>query len=64
MQKLTDLRFIIGLFFSLCGLILLLSYFIAAESNHPELNLYAGGIMLVFGLVMLLLFYKGDAENA
>ena len=64
MKKFTDLRFIIGIFFSLSGLILLLSYFIAAESNHPELNLYAGGVMLVFGLVMLVLFYKGDAENA
>ncbi len=64
MQKFTDLRFIIGLFFSLSGLILLLCYFIAAESNHRELNLYAGGLMLVFGLVMLLLFYKGDVENA
>jgi uncharacterized membrane protein HdeD (DUF308 family) len=64
MEKLTDLRFIIGIFFSLTGVILLLSYFIAAESNHPKLNLYAGGIMLVFGLVMLLLFYKGDVENA
>ena len=64
MEKLTDLRFIIGIFFSLTGLILLLSYFIAAESNHPQLNLYAGGAMVVFGLVMILLFYKGDAENA
>ena len=64
MQKFTDLRFIIGLFFSLSGLILLLCYFTAPESNHPELNLYAGGLMLVFGLVMLVLFYKGDAENA
>ena len=64
MQKFTDLRFIIGLFFSLSGLILLLCYFTAAESNYPELNLYSGGLMLVFGLVMLLLFYKGDAENA
>lgn len=64
MKKLTDLRFIIGLFFSLSGLILLLTYFVAAESNHPILNLYAGGVMVIFGLVMLLLFYKGDAENA
>jgi len=64
MQKFTDLRFIIGLFFSLTGLILLVSYFMATESNHPVLNLYSGGVMLVFGLVMLVLFYKGDAENA
>jgi uncharacterized membrane protein HdeD (DUF308 family) len=64
MAKFTDLRFIIGIFFSLAGLILLLCYFVAAESNHPELNLYSGAMMLLFGLVMLLLFYKGDAENA
>ena len=64
MKKLTDLRFIIGLFFSLCGLILLLSYFITTQTNHPEMNLYSGGAMLLFGLVMLVLFYKGDAENA
>ena len=64
MKKLTDLRFIIGLFFSLTGLILLLTYFITVEINHPKLNLYAGGLMLLFGLVMLVLFYKGDAENA
>jgi hypothetical protein len=64
MEKLTDLRFIIGLFFSLSGLILLLCYFLSAQTNHPQMNLYAGGVMLLFGLVMLLLFYKGDAENA
>jgi uncharacterized membrane protein HdeD (DUF308 family) len=63
MEKLTDLRFIIGLFFSLCGLILLVSYLAAAESNHPELNLYSGSLMLVFGVVMLLFFYKGDRGN-
>jgi|GEM_PF-271786 len=64
MQKITDLRFVIGIFFTLCGLILLTCYFIATESNHPILNLYSGGLMLLFGLLMLLFFYKGDAENA
>jgi uncharacterized membrane protein HdeD (DUF308 family) len=64
MQKFTDLRFIIGIFFSLSGLILLLCYFFATETNHPVMNLYSGGLMLLFGLVMLLLFYKGDAADA
>jgi cytochrome c biogenesis protein CcdA len=64
MQKLTDLRFIIGIFFSLAALVLLFSYFTTEQSNHPQLNLYAGIAMLLFGLLMLLLFYKGDAENA
>ncbi len=64
MEKLTDLRLIIGLFFSLAGIILLINYFIEIEANHPELNLYSGFAMLVFGLLMLLFFYKGDKENA
>lgn len=64
MQKLTDLRFIIGMFFSLSGIILLLCYFTVSEGKHPQLNLYAGAAMLLFGLVMLVLFYKGDSENA
>lgn len=64
MQKLTDLRFVIGIFFSLCGLIVLLCYFMVAADKHPQLNLYAGAAMLLFGLTMLVLFYKGDAEDA
>jgi uncharacterized membrane protein HdeD (DUF308 family) len=64
MEKLTDLRLIIGLFFSLSGIILLANYFTGTEANHPELNLYSGIAMLVFGLLMLLFFYKGDKENA
>jgi len=63
MEKLTDLRLIIGIFFSLCGLILLLSYFAASGSKHPQLNLYSGAVMFLFGLVMLLFFYKGDKQN-
>ncbi len=64
MEKLTDLRFIIGLFFSLSGLVLLLTYFIVAQTNHPQMNLYAGSVMLLFGIVMLVLFYRGDAADA
>jgi len=64
MEKLTDLRFIIGLFFSITGIILLLNYFFVSGAQHPELNLYAGSAILVFGLLMLLLFYNGSKENA
>ncbi len=64
MEKLTDLRLIIGLFFSLSGIVLLLNYFAGIEAKHPELNLYSGSAMLVFGLLMLWFFYRGDKENA
>lgn len=64
MQKLTDLRFIIGLFFSLSGIVLLATYFAITQANHPQMNLYAGGVMLLFGLFMLLMFARGDAADA
>lgn len=64
MQKLTDLRFIIGLFFSLSGVVLLGTYFVIEQTNHPQMNLYAGGVMLVFGLFMLLMFARGNAADA
>ncbi|HRG87931.1 MAG TPA: hypothetical protein PLW44_02860 [Chitinophagales bacterium] len=64
MKKLTDLRFIIGTFFSLSGLIVLLCYFVTTQSKYPQMNLYSGAAMLLFGLLMLILFYKGDAEDA
>ncbi len=64
MEKLTDLRFIIGRFFSLSGIVLLVNYFAGIEAKHPELNLYSGSAMLVFGLPMLLFFFKGDKKDA
>lgn len=64
MEKLTDLRLIIGLFFSLSAIVLLVNYFVDAEAKHPELNLYSGIAMLAFGLLMLMFFYKGDKDNA
>jgi uncharacterized membrane protein HdeD (DUF308 family) len=64
MEKLTDLRLIIGLFFSLSGIILLVNYLADIDAKYPELNLYSGIAMLVFGLLMLLFFYKGDKDNA
>lgn len=64
MEKLTDLRFIIGLFFSLSGLVLLGTYLAIDQANHPQMNLYAGGVMLLFGLFMLVLFARGDAADA
>lgn len=55
MEKLNDLRFIIGLFFALVGLMLMilaftLSYEIASGKT---LNLFAGLAMMGFGGLML-----------
>jgi hypothetical protein len=52
----TDLRIPIGMFFTMTGIILLITAF-AGNSHAPlgpeDVNLYCGVSMLVFGSVML-----------
>ena len=48
-KKLNDLQFVIGLFFSVVSLILLLS------SITSKLNVYTGTGFLIFGLCMMLI---------
>jgi uncharacterized membrane protein HdeD (DUF308 family) len=61
MQRLDDLRFIIGLFFTFTGgLLVLLAFLTESEKTFGSpLNLYSGMLMLLFGLVMAW-FGKGD----
>lgn len=55
MEKLNDLRFIIGVFFALVGaLLVVLAFGMNYDTTHEKaLNLYAGLAMLVFGAAML-----------
>ncbi len=55
MEKLNDLRFIIGLFFALAGGILLVLAFAGSSEKvfGHGLNLYAGLAMALFGSFML-----------
>ncbi|MBK9012827.1 MAG: hypothetical protein IPM82_01370 [Saprospiraceae bacterium] len=55
MEKLNDLRFIIGLFFALVGaLLVVLAFALNYDKGFGKnLNLYAGLAMLVFGGLML-----------
>ena len=61
MEKLSDLRFIIGLFFGLSGALLFaLSFFMESGKEYGRaLNHFAGAAMLVFGLFMLWLSRRG-----
>jgi hypothetical protein len=59
-KKLNDLRFIIGLFFAVVSLILLISALIN-DSMASRLNIYTGVIFLVFGLCMM--FIKGKSSS-
>ena len=51
-QKFNQLSFVIGVFFIIVALILLIGYFLSS-SLHQQINLYTGVGMIVFGLVMI-----------
>jgi len=52
-NRLTSLSFIIGLFFSIVSLILLIGY-LAGDALKEKINLYSGFIFLVFGVFMMM----------
>lgn len=54
MQRLTDLRFVIGIFFGVAGLIVLVASFAGdgGKTGGAQINLYAGLAYLIFGLGM------------
>jgi hypothetical protein len=53
-EKLNQLSFIIGVFFILVALVLLIGYATTTSLKH-DINLYTGMAMMVFGLVMITL---------
>lgn len=63
-----DLRVPSGWFFTLLGLILLGMGILAPETRAAlttvNINLYAGVVMLVFGLFMLLLARRATRSNS
>ena len=56
-NRLTQLSFIIGLFFSIVAVILLTGYFMS-DALASSLNLFAGITFLIFGLLMMLVKQK------
>ena len=55
MEKLNDLRYIIGLFFTLVGALLVIMPYISTTTKTfgLNLNLFAGAGMLVLGISLL-----------
>lgn len=62
MNSLLDLRFVIGIFFLIVS-ILLLIYSFTIEGESASINLWCGIGLGVFGLVMLLLSFKKDESD-
>lgn len=53
-RRINELSFVIGLFFTLVAIILLVGYFLVAQLSS-SINLYTGIVFLVFGLAMILI---------
>jgi hypothetical protein len=61
LNRLAQLSFTIGLFFTIVSVILLVGYFISNVLSSL-LNLYAGITFLVFGLMMMLIKPKATGK--
>jgi len=59
-KRITELSFIIGLFFTIVSLILLVGYFTSPLLSSGK-NMYAGIVFLVFGLAMIFLTGKNKS---
>jgi len=63
MNKILDLRFVIGVFFTLIGLLLVGYSFMGSLENGQSINRWCGIIFSVFGIVMILLSFVKDADD-
>jgi hypothetical protein len=65
MQKMTDLRFVIGLFLTLIGTLVLGSYFFGGDDlvQGVHLNLLGGGTILIVGLLLGGSTFVGEAPT-
>jgi TRAP-type C4-dicarboxylate transport system permease small subunit len=63
MDKLLDLRFMIGMFFIIIGLLILGYSFTNPTEAHQEINRWCGIVFSVFGALMVVLSFQKDAGD-
>ena len=63
MNKLFDLRFVIGSFFSIVGLLLLIYSLASKVREGQSINSWCGVLFFVFGVLMILLSFRKDAHD-
>lgn len=65
MNKLLDLRFVIGVFFAVLAVLLLGYSFFATGlmDDAKAVNRWCGAVFGVFGVVMIVLSFKKDAHD-
>lgn len=63
MNKLFDLRFVIGIFFTIIGLMLVGYSFTSLIRDSASINRWSGVVFMVFGIVMIILSLSKDADD-
>ena len=65
LNKLFDLRFVIGSFFLLVGILLLAYSFLSADTtlNMQTVNRWCGIVFICFAVVMIVLSLQKDADD-
>jgi hypothetical protein len=65
MNRLFDLRFVIGSFFLVVGILLLGYSFLSADTNLSmhTINRWCGVFFIVFGVIMIVLSLQKDADD-
>jgi hypothetical protein len=65
MKNIFDLRFVIGLFFSIIGIMLFIYSFISEQNkaNAETLNRWCGAGFAAFGILMIILSLRQDATD-
>lgn len=64
MKRLFDLRFIIGAFFAIIGLLLVLYSFFSASQEGISINRWCGIAFIAFAILMLILSFKDRMLSA
>jgi putative Mn2+ efflux pump MntP len=63
LNKLFDLRFVIGSFFSIVGILLLIYGFLIETGQAKDINRWCGIFFLIFGVVMIILSMRKEAHD-
>ena len=63
LNKLFDLRFVIGSFFLIVGILLVIYSFLNETEQAKDINLWCGIAFSVFGIFMILLSLKQEAND-
>lgn len=62
-NNILDLRFVIGVFFTIVGLLLLVYSFMPDGETAQSVNRWCGMVFGIFGIVMIVLSFTGNADD-